>query len=79
LPNPAAVGATVTVTGTLFGSTQGSSTVAFNGVVGSVSSWSQNAITVVVPTGATTGDVVVTVNGQPSNGFLFMVPVSCSH
>jgi hypothetical protein len=31
-----------------------------------------------VPTGATTGDVVVTVGGTPSNSFLFMVPASCS-
>ena len=79
LPNPAIVGTTVTVTGTLFGSTQGSSTITFNGVAGAVTSWSTNAIIVVVPSGATTGDVVVTVNGSASNGYLFMVPTSCSH
>jgi hypothetical protein len=78
LPNPAAVGATVTIAGNLFGSAQGSSTVVFNGVPATVTSWSNNSLTLNVPTGATTGDVVVTVGGTPSNSFLFMVPASCS-
>jgi len=35
--------------------------------------WSATSITVVVPSGATTGNVVVTVGGQASYGVLFTV------
>jgi hypothetical protein len=79
LPNPAAIGTTVTVAGDLFGATQGTSTVTFNGVVGTVTSWTNNAIAVQVPAGAKTGPVVVNVNGSTTNSFLLMVPVSCGH
>jgi hypothetical protein len=72
-PNPAAVGATVTITGTNFGATQGGSTLTFNGTTASPATWSATSITVPVPVGATTGNVVVTVGGQPSNGYLFTV------
>ena len=72
-PNPAAAGATVTITGLNFGATQGASTVTFNGTTASPASWSTTSITVPVPAGATTGSVVVTVSGQPSNGYLFTV------
>jgi hypothetical protein len=73
LPNPAAVGTTVTITGTNFGTTQGGSTVTFNGTTASPASWSATSITVPVPSGATTGNVVVTVSSQPSNGYSFTV------
>jgi len=70
------VGATVTITGTGFGASQGTSTVTFNGTSsGTASSWSDTGITVTVPSGATTGDVVVTVGGVASNGVTFMVTV----
>ena len=59
--------ATITLTGSNFGSTQGSSTVAFNGVnASSYSSWSSTSIAAVVPTSATSGNVTVTVGGQTS-------------
>ena len=73
LPNPAAVGTSVTITGTNFGATQGGSTVTFNGTTASPASWSATSITVPVPAGATTGNAVVTVGGLPSNGYLFTV------
>ncbi len=73
LPNPATVGTSVTITGTNFGATQGGSTVTFNGTTASPATWSATSITVPVPVGATTGNVVVTVGGQPSNGYLFTV------
>src|SRR5207253_533974 len=70
-----AVGVSITITGTNFGSTQGSSTVTFNGTsAGAASAWSATSITVTVPTGATTGNVVVTVLGAASNGIGFTVP-----
>ncbi len=68
-----AVGASVTITGTTFGSTQGLSTVKFNGTAGTPTSWSPTSIVLPVPTGATTGNVVVTVSSQVSNGVNFTV------
>ncbi len=72
-PNPAAVGTSVTITGINFGATQGGSTVTFNGTTALPASWSATSITVLVPVGASTGSVVVTVGGQASNGYLFTV------
>ena len=57
----------------LCGSTQGSSTVKFNGTAGTPTSWNATSIVVPVPSGATTGDVVVTVSGTASNGVAFTV------
>ncbi|QEE28001.1 hypothetical protein FTW19_08330 [Terriglobus albidus] len=74
-PGVAATGSSVTITGANFGSSQGSSTVAFNGVSASVTSWSATSIATSVPSGATTGNVVVTVGGNPSNNFYFVVGV----
>jgi RHS repeat-associated protein len=68
------VGTSVTVSGSNFGSSQGSSTVTFNGTAATViSSWSNTQIIVQVPTGATKGNVVVTVGGVPSNGLPFSI------
>ena len=74
-PNSGAVGASVTIVGTNFGASQGSSTVTFNGTAAIATSWSTTSITATVPTGATTGNVVVTVGGQASNGVSFTVTV----
>jgi hypothetical protein len=70
----AASGTPVTITGTNFGSSQGSSTVTFNGTAGTPSTWSNNSITVPVPTGLQPGpgSVVVT-NVFPSNAAAFAV------
>ena len=70
-PTSGVVGASVTVSGANFGSTQGSSTVKFSGTTGTPTSWSASSIVVPVPTGATTGSVVVTVGGVASNGVTF--------
>jgi YD repeat-containing protein len=67
------VGSSVTITGTGFGPSQGTSTVTFNGTPATSTSWSMTTIVVQVPTGATTGNVVVTVNGQASSGVSFAV------
>ena len=72
-PEEGAVGASVTVTGTGFGAAQGNSTVSFNGVAGVPTSWSETAIQVPVPEGATSGPVVVTVGDQASPGVPFRV------
>jgi len=72
-PTSAPIGSAVTIAGNGFGASQGSSTVTFNGVAATASAWSSTSITVSVPAGATTGPVVVTVDGQASNGVGFTV------
>jgi hypothetical protein len=67
------VGAIVTITGTNFGATQGTSTVTFNGTAGTPSAWTATSIDVPVPVGATTGNVTVTVGGSASNVLPFTV------
>jgi hypothetical protein len=66
-------GASVTISGSNFGSTQGSSTVTFNGVAATPTSWGATTIIAPAPAGATTGPVVVTVLGTDSNGLTFTV------
>jgi hypothetical protein len=75
-PNFGPTGSLITITGTNFGSSQGSSTVKFyNGVTATPcgTCWSSTSITVAVPSAATTGNVVVTVSGVASNGSPFTV------
>src|SRR5439155_387416 len=65
----------VTIAGTGFGATKGTSTVTFNGIAATPTTWSATSIVVPVPAGATTGNVVVTVGGLASNGVSFTVTV----
>ena len=62
------VGTSVTIGGTNFGATKGTSTVKFNGKSATPTGWSATSIVVPVPAGATTGNVVVAVGGLASNG-----------
>jgi RHS repeat-associated protein len=73
-PNTAPIGSAVTIAGGNFGSVQGSSAVSFNGTVASISSWSSTSITAYVPEGTTSGNVVVKVGTQWSNGVRFNLP-----
>ena len=67
-PTSGVVGTQVTINGSSFGATQGSSTVNFySGWHGSVVSWSATQIVATVPAHATTGPVTVTVGGTASN------------
>jgi YD repeat-containing protein len=68
-PSSDAIGQTVTIAGTSFGPSPGS--VTFNNAAASTTSWSSTSITVPVPTGATTGSVIVASAGQASNGVTF--------
>lgn len=72
-PTSGSVGTPVTITGTNFGATKGTSTVVFNGMTAAPTSWSATSIVVPVPAGAITGNVVVTVGGIASNGLTFTV------
>jgi FtsP/CotA-like multicopper oxidase with cupredoxin domain len=71
--NYGAPGAVDTITGSNFGAGQGTSTVSFNGTVAAPTAWSASSITVPVPAGATTGNIVVNVGGQASNGVPFSI------
>lgn len=70
-PSSGAVGSSVTIAGANFGTTVGS--VTFSGTGAAVTSWSPSSILVTVPTGATSGNVVVTAGGLSSNGVNFTV------
>ena len=72
-PSSGAVSTSVMITGTNFGSSQGSSTVSLNGTSAAVASWSNTNIVAVVPTGATSGLFAVTVNSQTANSSTFTV------
>jgi hypothetical protein len=72
-PVSGAVGTSVTITGTNLGLKQGSSVVAFNGTVATSTSWSPTLIKTSVPKGATSGEVVVTVNGVAASGGQFTI------
>ncbi|MFL6311458.1 MAG: beta strand repeat-containing protein [Terriglobales bacterium] len=72
-PSTGAVASSVVIAGTNFRTPQGSSTVSFNGIASTPTAWSATSITAPVPTGASTGSVLVTVGGQPSNGSTFTV------
>ena len=72
-PTSGEVGTSVAITGSNFGATKRASTVTFNGTWAATTSWSATSITAAVPSGATTGNVVVTVGGVASNGVAFTV------
>ena len=72
-PTSGGVGQSVSIYGSNFGSSQGSSTVKFNGTTATVNNWSNIYISASVPSGATTGNIVVSVGGTGSNGVAFTV------
>jgi hypothetical protein len=71
-PDSGLAGVLVTIIGSNFGISPG--TVTFNGRPGTPTSWSPGSIKVPVPTGASTGNIVVTVGGMSSAGTSFTVP-----
>lgn len=74
LPSSGIVGDTIKIVGSGFGSTQSTSTVTFNGTTATnILSWSPYSIICTVPSGAATGNVVVTVSGTSSVGVAFTV------
>src|SRR5204863_273006 len=74
-PRSGPVGSAVTIAGANFGATKGTSTIAFNGTLATPTSWSDTSIVAPVPSGATSGPVVVAVGGLASNGVSFTVTV----
>jgi hypothetical protein len=73
-PNSGPVGTEVTISGSNFGLMQG--TVTFNGVYAGLTSWTDTQIVTMVPSGSSTGPVIVhTSAGKDSNGITFAVTV----
>jgi hypothetical protein len=70
-PTAGVPGLTVKITGTNFGPTPG--TVTFNETTASVVNWTDSLIVAKVPSGASTGNVVVTAGGSASNGVSFNI------
>ncbi|HEV7715969.1 MAG TPA: IPT/TIG domain-containing protein, partial [Steroidobacteraceae bacterium] len=77
-PTTVAAGGAVTINGSNFGTTQGTSTVRFGTVGATVTSWSASQISVTVPASLAPGAyaVVVTVNGVSSNAATITVPAA---
>jgi hypothetical protein len=74
LPTSGAPGAAVTIAGHDFGWNQPSGNPAnFNGTPAPVTSWGPSAVVVTVPAGATTGDVILNIDGVATNGVRFTV------
>lgn len=77
LPASKAVGELVAIAGTGFGASHGASSITFyNGkvcAVGDILGWTDNLLTVKIPTGAVTGNVKVTVAGVDSNAVSYTV------
>jgi hypothetical protein len=72
-PTAGVVGASVEITGANFGSDPGASTVTFNGTSSTPTLWTDTRIVVPVPSGATSGPVVITVGGVATTGDVFTV------
>ena len=69
-PTQGPIGTVVVISGSNFGT---SGTVTFNGYPATTSNWTSTSITATVPSGATTGDVVVTASSVQSNAGDFTV------
>jgi hypothetical protein len=72
-PTGGTTGTQVVINGKGFGAASTGGLVTFSGVAAPVVSWGQASITASVPSGATSGPVVVIVNKSPSNGVGFKI------
>jgi len=67
-------GQLVVINGTNLGEHKGTNAVTFNGKTASIVYWCSSWIVVFVPSGATTGPLVVKVDGKTSNAVTFTIP-----
>jgi RHS repeat-associated protein len=72
-PTSGPVGTLVTIAGSNFGATQGTSTIALNGTTATLVSWASTSIAALVPSGASSGSFSVAVNGTPATSSSFTV------
>jgi YD repeat-containing protein len=75
-PSSANVGEIITIAGTNLRATQSASTVSFNGTTATPVFWSADSIRVPVPSGATTGPLVVTVLGVANSSSFSVTTVA---
>lgn len=61
------IGSQVVISGSGFGATQGGSAVLLNGTAVTINNWSDTSITITIPSGATTGPVLVSVAPSMNN------------
>ena len=73
VPDSGAGGEPIKIIGNHFGASQDSNTVTFKGKPAKTTDWTDASIIAVVPSGAESGDVVVTVGGNASDGRAFVV------
>jgi len=74
-PTSGLPGAQVVVTGKNFNTIQAQNQVRFNGTLAAVTAATATQLTVTVPTGATTGNVGLSINGQQAQGPVFTVQI----
>ena len=72
-PTSGPVGTLVTIAGSNFGATQGSSMIALGGTTAAVVSWASTSVAAIVPSGVSSGSFTVTVNGTPASSSSFTV------
>ncbi len=72
-PDSGAQGSLVTIEGSGFGASPASASVTFNGATATPKKWSDTSIKVVIPAGAISGPVLVSVAGAASNAVKFTV------
>jgi len=61
------IGSQVVISGSGFGATQGSSAALLNGAAVTINSWSATSLTITIPTGATSGPLLVSVAPSMNN------------
>jgi len=72
-PTSGTIGTAVTITGTSFGATAGRVTVSGMPATLTGAGWGATSISILIPSGAATGDIVVNAGGPNSNGVGFTV------
>lgn len=80
-PTSGLIGTTVTINGSNFNNVLSNNTVTFNGVAATVTTATANVLTVIVPSGATTGAIRVSVEGSTaisSSVFTVLQTTSCN-
>ena len=73
-PTEGCAGTVVTIRGSGFGSQQDYSVVSFNGTIATPTNWSDGRIIVPVPSGASTGNITVVVNGLEALAPFLVLP-----
>jgi regulation of enolase protein 1 (concanavalin A-like superfamily) len=77
-PTAGPIGTSVVITGSGFGASQGGSVATLNGAPVTINSWSGTSITITIPSGASSGPLVVSVAPSMTNSNPFTFTVTSS-